>query len=195
MQDAMKICSAEQCDRPSVCKGYCSMHYWRFLHNGSPYVVRKIARRDDRECSVAGCAGSQRTRGLCGMHYSRWLTYGETGGAERRGLAGVPVKERFDMKWERNNDSGCWEWTAGLSDNGYADFSDFGYGHIAAYNIYIGPVPEKLVLDHLCENKRCVNPWHLEPIPRALNVARGRLLQHQTELLSYLRRKREVRGK
>lgn len=72
---------------------------------------------------------------------------------------------------------GCWEWKAAVEPTG-------GYGilnvngrtrkaHKVVYEILVGSVPEGLELDHLCRNRRCVKPGHLEPVTRRENVARG----------------------
>ena len=44
--------------------------------------------------------------------------------------------------------------------------------HRFAYQYMIGPIPDGLELDHLCRNRPCVNPYHLEPVTRAVNHAR-----------------------
>jgi len=70
---------------------------------------------------------------------------------------------------------GCWEWTASLR-RGYGRFS-IGYrtfpAHRVAYEMLVGPIPDGLTLDHLCRNKVCVNPAHLEPVTGVENTQRG----------------------
>ena len=75
--------------------------------------------------------------------------------------------------------AGCWEWTAGKS-YGYGQFAvRRGHNQAAhrfAYELWVGPIPEGLVLDHLCRNTACVRPSHLEPVTQRTNVLRGETL-------------------
>lgn len=71
---------------------------------------------------------------------------------------------------------GCLLWTTALTHDGYGRFSFRGVqamAHRAAYEHWVGPIPEGLGLDHLCRVRACVNPVHLEPVPLSVNVSRG----------------------
>ena len=45
--------------------------------------------------------------------------------------------------------------------------------HRAAYEVRIGPIPDGMVIDHLCRNRACINPAHMEPVTNRENVLRG----------------------
>lgn len=70
----------------------------------------------------------------------------------------------------------CWLWDGEMKGNGYGRVSVKGknrLAHRAVYEHLRGPIPDGLVLDHLCRNRACVNPDHLEPVTNAINIMRG----------------------
>jgi hypothetical protein len=71
-----------------------------------------------------------------------------------------------------NKSSGCLEWISSLTVTGYARFQS-GQGHRAMYELCYGLIPRGLVIDHVCSNKKCVNPFHLEAVTQQENVIRG----------------------
>lgn len=124
-------------------------------------------------------------------------TASEGAGNTRRGLTNPTVKEsnmatdimprphidwtmaqRVD-RWMRRSvtpDGDCWIWTGSRTRNGYGQLGIHGaryMAHRAFYMYFVGEIPEGLDLDHLCRNRACVNPWHLDPVTRSVNLLRG----------------------
>lgn len=83
---------------------------------------------------------------------------------------------RFADKHIPEPNSGCWLWLGTQNGNGYGQFwtgERLEMAHRWSYEHHIGPVPDGLVLDHLCRVRSCVNPDHLEPVTHRENVLRG----------------------
>jgi hypothetical protein len=85
-------------------------------------------------------------------------------------------KVRFDAKVSVVPITGCWLWLGTIDRDGYAKHrlpDRWVSGHRFAYQAYRGEIPEGLTLDHLCRNRWCVNPAHLEPVTTRVNTLRG----------------------
>jgi hypothetical protein len=73
----------------------------------------------------------------------------------------------------------CWNWSGSVNRGGYGVVTVGGrsgkklYAHRIAYELYLGPIPHGLDIDHLCRNRRCANPSHLEAVTRRINIVRG----------------------
>lgn len=93
--------------------------------------------------------------------------------------AGIPTIERVLGNCIESAD-GCWEFQASRLKEGYGQIRDTKKDggqllltHRVAYTYFISEIPEGLVLDHLCRNPSCCNPWHLEPVTNRENGRRG----------------------
>jgi hypothetical protein len=83
---------------------------------------------------------------------------------------------RFWSKVDRSGRYACWPWTAAVMPTGYGIFGVAGTSRLAhriAFELARGPIPTGMVLDHLCRNRACCNPEHMEPVTQIENVRRG----------------------
>lgn len=108
--------------------------------------------------------------------------------AARRGSPRAIAHEEAERRFvERllagmvHTDTGCWEWAGAADNHGYGRIqrrdADGRWRpaktHRASYEIHVGPIPDGLQLDHLCRNRICANPAHLEPVTNRVNALRG----------------------
>lgn len=115
---------------------------------------------------MAGCGGELVGRGLCGRHYARLRRTGTTEVGVR--LVGAALEERL---WFRTQEvAGCWESGRALTrrvregDDGYPGLRIGALMvpvHRAAYELFVGVIPEGHHVHHRCGNKRCWRPEHL----------------------------------
>lgn len=86
-------------------------------------------------------------------------------------------EQRFWGKVHRRAADECWPWLASLDHSGYGRFWNGErqiMAHRVAYQLLVGPIPDGLVIDHLCKVRHCMNPAHLEPVTQGENIRRGR---------------------
>ena len=139
-------------------------------------------------CSVEGCFDPSKSKDFCSKHYQRWKKYGDPLACFGARFTASPLtsEERFWQKVDATGD--CWEWLAG----GAQGYGVFGvrvegktvntYAHRWAWENLVGAIPESMCIDHLCLNRRCVNPDHLEIVTRVENYRRGYLAKWRRAL-------------
>ena len=84
----------------------------------------------------------------------------------------------------------CIRWTAGTipqptntdQRDGRVWRDGMEYAHRVSYEMFIGPIPKGLTIDHLCETTDCVNPRHLEAVPHLINIQRGNGQKHPVKV-------------
>lgn len=91
-----------------------------------------------------------------------------------------PIEDRFWEKVAPPDANGCRVWLAARYHNGYGTLKDRQgkrmvnwLAHRLAYQLTFGPIPEGLEIDHLCRNRACVEPSHLEAVTSSTNKLRG----------------------
>ena len=129
------------------------------------------------ECKEHDCTRKAVARGMCLMHYKRWRRQNR----ERMYDWQKDEAERFWQYVDKGGAEDCWNWI-GLTLHGYGRFSIGSradnsrrqiQAHRYSYELLVGPIPTEYQLDHLCGNRRCVNPNHLEPVSPKTNILRG----------------------
>jgi len=98
-----------------------------------------------------------------------------------RGRLEEPLARRLASKIEIEAETLCWLWKGARDKDGYGTFwlKRTNYrAHRLLYEIVKGPISDELQIDHICRVRRCVNPFHLEPVICLVNISRGQTGVH-----------------
>lgn len=141
---------------------------------------RRQARKNEvvppeSQCSIPGCTARRKGHGYCNRHLKRFRehgnplagrTYGKTTAAPKR-PAGLVLEESF--RWFMPGDPPAagvaWLWTGPVDEKGYGTFRFEGhntFAHRVSYEIFVGPIPDGLVIRHKNDTPLDVNPHNLE---------------------------------
>lgn len=171
----MSVCDKPDCDKPVRARGLCNTHYqYDRRHNTLPPLPPKAI---GSACSVPECEQTvtrESGRGLCGMHYQRLR---HTGTTELLPRSPLVAQRRVLKRVKIGNPTDCWPWTGPLSSLGYGTTMYEGVtrpAHRVVWMILRDPsLSSDLDIDHVCRNRACCNPDHLEPVTHRLNTLRG----------------------
>ena len=128
-------------------------------------------------CAVDDCdSAGPLAKGMCAAHYARDRRYGDPhhgGPLLRRNLSpeDVLLSRSEPLPW-----SGCIVWTGSVDHDGYGKAWHGGkphYAHRLAWEVECGPIPDGMIVDHMCYERSCVNTEHMRLTTQA-NNARNR---------------------
>lgn len=133
------------------------------------------------KCIFDGCSLEACAKNYCQGHYMQ----------KRRGNGLSPLynhlslKDRIESKIEKNK-NGCLIWIGHVDTAGYPNIKFQGKNylvHRSYYKIMVEDIQKHDTLDHLCRNKLCINPDHLQPVSRSENVKRMQISKfYETEI-------------
>lgn len=116
-----------------------------------------------KTCTFEDCSKPHVGLGLCNAHRMQFRTTGELKPLQRWDRS-LPAEPRFWQKVDRREPQQCWEWQASFTPHGYGQVKvgkSIKHAHRAAYEYVKGAIPEGAEIDHICHNRKCVNPDHL----------------------------------
>ena len=191
---ADRICTVSGCDNKAIARGWCNKHYSRWRHHGSTDSLRLERGSEPPACSIDGCSRPGTGGGgfgWCSTHYRRFQRHGSPHFTSR--VVGDDSARFAGYLSEGPTPSHapdlgpCWVWLGALTRDGYAVMaSDLptSSAHRWSYRHHVADLPVGLELDHLCHVRPCVNPWHLDPVPPAINKKRANDHQRATRAAS-----------
>jgi hypothetical protein len=158
----------------------------RCTHWGCKRLWPGASEPERRVCSVDTCERlTEGRKGLCKQHAANARRGKPLKPFGPIGPQVVPIEERFWAAVDKNGplpsrpdiEGRCWIWTKSL-DHGYGSIQEVGTrrgirAHRLSWELHGGTLIDGLELDHLCRNRACVNPAHLEQVTGTINILRG----------------------
>lgn len=174
------LCAVDACERPNQSRGYCKTHRARVLRHGDAggADVRRW-RYAGQACKADDCTTEAVASDLCLKHYKRLRKYGTTDLPPKQTIESYMAEREVlgEPPASRPGLGACIEWASTRYLNGYGAVGLRSHykmlAHRVAYQLANGAIPEGMVIDHLCRNRGCVNPTHLEAVTNEENLRRG----------------------
>lgn len=170
-------CSFPNCGRQIKSKRLCKIHYDQ--RRAGVQLKPVQVRGPLLPCSAPRCDGLAKVKGLCMAHYHQQRRNKPFTAVNRY----ASTEQRFWSKVVESDPPAhdvtmgpCWSWTSTRQKSGHGSFGLSSGKTVRAYRwayeSMVALIPEGLSIDHLCRNPACVNPYHLEPVPLSVNIAR-----------------------
>lgn len=156
-----RLCSVDGCDKPTIARGFCTLHYQRWKRHGDP---TKTKRYEGALCSVEGCSKVATKRLLCRAHYWRLREHGHP--LAGRTELGAPRKFLDTVAIPYQGDD-CLPWPFGHNGLGYGVIQVDGeqrlVNRLICEAVYGPPPTQEHEAAHSCGNAalRCCTPRHL----------------------------------
>lgn len=162
------------CGQPAPLAPYTDRRYGYVKGQPVNYIRGHSSRKyaHGATCAVEGCSRSPESDALCHSHFEYRRRTGR--------LPSKPILDTDDQRFMakvKQLPSGHWIWTGARNGDGrYGIGTVAGHQHNAhrcAWLLFRGPIPDGLVVEHLCRRTLCVNPDHLQVTTQQTNVLRG----------------------
>lgn len=125
-------------------------------------------------CSIDACCGEVLARGWCNKHYRRWYKYGDPSLVSNPAKVVLTESERFWSRIVEGEVDDCWLWPnpnkRGYGLFGLQNTGKTVYAHRYAWQDSRGPLEAGKVIDHMCRQRSCVNPAHLQQVSQGENL-------------------------
>lgn len=170
MNQPTRTCSIDGCARTFRARGYCETHYRRWRRTGNPGGP-ELTSAKVKQCSANACTRTHYGRGYCFAHYQRAHKGGSVESSKvrpypARGPSGQRLNHHGWNQVQRHESlNPCWEWGGYVMPQGYGLLYVGGRTrrvHRVAFEEWVGPIPDGMIVRHKCDNPPCINPDHLE---------------------------------
>lgn len=126
-------------------------------------MLRWLTLKQSRTGTCSYCGSPILARRMCGKHYQRWAKWGDPLKTVNLPSDATPEEKLYFYGWTVTT-RGCWEWKGYRFPRGYGrvPVGNTTVGaHVVAYETWVGPIPDGLLVRHTCDNPPCINPKHL----------------------------------
>ena len=160
------MCSFTDCDKVHIAKGLCMGHYRQVYRGDELTSLRRY--KSHRPCYIDGCDIEQDSHELCKEHSRRFRRYGDPTCDTQL----FRVVNKIDVVQMVDGMSPCWLWLGANTPLGYGRIQN-QYVHRYAYKEWVGPLVEGQEVNHLCAQRSCMNPDHLEQVTHSVVCQRA----------------------